>query len=119
MTREELIEMTGNDCQADYAMQIILKNIKKPLVEMMIRTEIKAIDAQVEDLMKAGIIYKANGTLKVDWMAPDRVFGDEPGAFFRATEEQKKTAQDIEAKCYEADGLLYRRNRTNSLIALR
>ena len=44
MTKQELIKMTGSEEQAAYAMEILLKNCKKPFVEMAIRAELKEIE---------------------------------------------------------------------------
>ena len=68
---------------------------------------------------KDGILYEANHSFSVNWGKPHEVFGDEPGAFWSATEEQKQEAEKIEERCRDAEALLYRRNRTIDLIAVR
>ena len=119
MTKQELIKMTGSEEQAVYAMEILLKNCKKPFVEMAIRAELKEIENQIKAFEEEGILYKCNSTYHVDWGAPHRVFGDEPGSYWHATDEQKAEAEAIEKRCYEANALLYTRNRTISLIAVK
>jgi len=119
MTKKELIEMTGSEEQAAYAMEILLRNCKEPFVKMAIQAELKNIDAQIEAFKQEGIIYEANHSNSVDWGAPERVFGNEPGAFWNATDEQKAEAERLEERCREAEALLYRRNRTVDLIAVR
>ena len=119
MTKQELIEMTGSEEQAAYAMEILLKNCKKEFVRMAIQAELKKIENQVKAFEAEGILYKCNGTYHVDWGAPHRVFGDKPGAYWHATDKQKAESEAIEKRCYEANALLYTRNRTTSLLAAR
>ncbi len=119
MTKQELIKMTGSEEQAAYAMEILLKNCKKPFVRMAIQEELGEIENKVKAFEEEGILYKCNSTYHVDWGAPQRVFGDEPGAAWRATDKQKAESEAIEKRCYEANALLYTRNRTISLLAVR
>lgn len=119
MTRQELIEMTGSEEQAAYAMEILLRNCKKDFVTMAIRAELNKIESQIEAFMQEGIIYEASHSYSVDWGAPERVFGNEPGAYWHATAEQKAEAERLEERCREAETLLYTRRRTVDLIAVR
>jgi len=119
MTKQELIEMTGSEEQATYAMEILLRNCKQDFVKMAILAELKKIDSQIEAFKREGIIYEANHSNNVDWGAPDRVFGNEPGAYWSATDEQKAEAERIEERCREAEAILYARSRTIDLIAVR
>ena len=119
MTKQELIKMTGSEEQAAYAMEILLKNCKKAFVEMAIRAELNEIEKEVKAFEEEGILSRYNSTWHVNWAAPHRVFGDEPGAAWHATKEQQAEADAIEKRCYEANALLYRRNRTIALIAVR
>ena len=119
MTRQELIEMTGSEEQATFAMNILLNQCKQDFVRMAIKAELKAIEAEIEEYKQEGIIYEANHSYSVDWGAPERVYGNEPGAYWHATEEQKAEAERIEKKCSDATALLYRRNRTIDLIAIK
>ena len=93
MTKQELIEMTGSEEQAAYAMEILLKNCKAPFVKMAIQAELKAIDEEIEALRKDGILYEVNHSFSVNWGKAHEVFGDEPGAFWSATEEQKQETE--------------------------
>lgn len=119
MTKQELIEKTGSDEQAEYAISILLKNCKEPFLRMAINAELDEINEQIEALKNDGIIVSANQTDRVNWGAADAPFGNEPGAFWHATKEQKEQSEAIEARCNEAAALLYRRNRTTSLLAVR
>ena len=119
MTKQELIKMTGSEEQADYAMEILLKNCKKAFVRMAIRTELDEIEKEVKAFEQEGILVKCNGSYHVNWGAAYKVFGDEPGAAWHATAEQQAESDAIERRCYEANALLYRRNRTIALIAVR
>ena len=95
MTKQELIEMVGSEEQADYAMAIILKNIKRDFVSLCIRAEVKEIETKLQAFIDEGVLYKANGSLHVNWGHKDT------------------------SKCYDANALLYSRNRTMSLMAVR
>ena len=119
MTKQELIKMTGSEEQAAYAMEILLKNCKRAFVEMAIKAELNEIDNQVKTFEQEGILVKCNSSYHVNWGAAYKVFGDEPGAAWHATEEQKAESEAIESRCYDANALLYRRNRTIALIAVR
>ncbi|MBE5996999.1 MAG: hypothetical protein E7240_06570 [Lachnospiraceae bacterium] len=119
MTKQELIKMTGTEERATYAMEIILKNCKEAFVRMAIQTELNEIDNQIKALEAEEILVKNNGTYTVNWAEADKPFGNEPGAFWRATEEQKQEAERIEERCRDAEALLYRRNRTIDLIAIK
>ncbi len=119
MTKQELIQMTGSEEQAAYAMEILLKNCKEAFVKMAIQAELKRIEDEIKALKEEGIIYAANHSYSVDWGAPARVFGNEPGAYWSATEEQKAEAERLEERCRDAEALLYTRNRTVDLIAVR
>ena len=119
MTKQELIQMTGSEEQAAYAMEILLKNCKEVFVKMAIQAELKRIEEEIRAFKEEGIIYEANHSYSVDWGAPARVFGNEPGAYWSATEEQKAEAERLEERCRDAETLLYTRNRTVDLIAVR
>lgn len=119
MTKQELIKMTGSEEQAAYAMEILLRNCKKDFVRMAIHAELNKIDSQIEAFKQEGIIYEVNHSYSVDWGAPERVYGNEPGAYWHATDEQKAEAERIERRCTEASTLLYTRRRTIDLIAVR
>ena len=119
MTKQELIEMTGSEEQAAYAMEILLKNCKKEFVRMAIQAELSQIEKKIKAFEAEGILYKCNSSYHVNWGAAYKVFGDEPGAAWHATEEQKAESEAIENRCRDASALLYRRNRTIALIAVR
>ena len=119
MTKQELIKMTGSEEQADFAMEILLKNCKRAFVEMAIQAELDVIEKEVKAFEQEGILVKCNSTYHVNWGAAYKVFGDEPGAAWHATEEQKAESEAIENRCRDASVLLYRRNRTIALIAVR
>ena len=78
MTKQELIKMTGSEEQADFAMEILLKNCKKAFVEMAIKAELNEIEKEVKAFEEEGILSRYNSTWHVNWAAPHRVFGDEP-----------------------------------------
>lgn len=95
MTRQELIEMTGSEEQADYAMEIVLKNIKREFVKQCVKAEVAEIEARISELKTSRHIYTANGM--------NHVNGN----------------PDFSDGFNEAQGLLYRHNRTRALTAAR
>lgn len=119
MTMQELIKMTGSEEQAQYVLEILLKNVKHDFVEMAVKAEIKEIEAKAKQYEEDGVIYNANGTRRVNWSAPYKAYGDEPGAAWNATAEQEEAFERIQKACQDAEALLYRRNRTVSLITVR
>ena len=94
MTREELVEMTGSEEQANYAIGIILKQLKPQFISNCINAELSDINAKISKLKSNDIIYTANGSEHVNWGAKSE-------------------------DCYTAEGLLYTRNRMKSLVAAR
>ena len=119
MTKQELIKMTGSEEQADFAMEILLKNCKKAFVRMAIQAELNEIEWEVKAFEQEGILVKCNSSYHVNWGSAYKAFGDEPGAAWHATVEQKAESEAIEKRCRDASALLYRRNRTISLLAVR
>ena len=119
MTKQELIKMTGSEEQADFAMEILLKNCKKAFVRMAIKAELNEIDNQIKAFEAEGILVKCNSSYSVNWAEAYKPFGDEPGSYWHATDEQKAESEAIEKRCRDASALLYRRNRTTSLLAVR
>lgn len=113
MTKMELVQMVGNEEQANLAMELLLKQCKRPLVEMAIKAEIQEIDAQIQEMLTAGYIFYCNGSPRVDWSKETALGG------WNQTEEQK-AAQNAEfEKCAKADSLIYRLNRVSSMLAIR
>lgn len=119
MTREELLTMCGSNDQTDYAIQLVLKNVKREFVVMCIKAELSEIQEEIDRLVGKGIICQVNGSYQVDWGVPERVYGDEPGAAWKATEEQDAEHDRLQELCVTAQTVLWRRNRTIDLIAVR
>lgn len=119
MTRQDLIKMTGSKEQAEYALDILLKGIKEPFMRMAIEAELARIEDEMKAYEEQGLIYRLNGTEHVDAAAPERVFGNEPGAYWNSTEEQRQRSEEIREQVNKAEALLYRRNRTVALLAFR
>lgn len=119
MTREELLTMCGSNDQADYAAQLVLKHINPDFVERCCAAELAEIQEEIDRLVGEGIICQVNGSYQVDWCVPERVYGDEPGAAWKATEEQDAEHDRLQELCVTAQTVLWRRNRTIDLIAVR
>ena len=117
MTRQELTKMAGNEEQATFAMDILLNQIQPDFIVMAIRAELKAVEEQITNAEKEGLIVKANGAYAVNWRKEyEPLNGD---TIWNATEEQTEEMNVIRDKLYKADALLYRRNRIVSLIAVK
>lgn len=113
MTKQELIQMCGTEEQANYAMEILIKNVKVDFVKMAIKAEISETKNQIKKLKDLGFIYSSNGTLHVNWGKADELNG------FNLSDEEEKRYEEASQKCHEADSLLYRNNRLTSLISVR
>ncbi len=61
MTKEELVKMVGTEEQADYAMEIILSQVKKDFVKSAIKAKIAEVESRMNELEAEDIIYTANG----------------------------------------------------------
>lgn len=117
MTRQELIKMTGNEEQATLAIDILLSQIQPGFIEMAIRAELKAVETQITNAEKEGLIVKTNGIYAVNWRKEYEPLNG--GTVWNATEQQTKEMDTIRDKLDNADILLYRRNRIISLIAVK
>lgn len=113
MTMNELIQMTGSEEQANYALQILLGSVKPAMIRSAVRAELDRIQAEIDAMKAEGVIYSCNGYEHVSWNYADKLNG------WDLTEEQQAAYDAARKKCAEADALLYRRNRTVSLIACR
>ena len=96
MTKAELIEMVGTEEQADYVMEIILGQVKKDFVKSVIKSKLADTESKMAELEAEDIIYTENGTKKVNW----------------------NPNKDSD-KQYEANSLIYIRNRLTSMLAVR
>lgn len=96
MTKTELIEMVGSEEQADYAMEIILNQLKKDFIKNAIKSKLTDTENKMAELETEDIIYTENGTKKVNW----------------------NPSKDSD-KQYKANSLIYIRNRLMSMLAYR
>ena len=108
MTMNELIKMTGSEEQANYALRILLKNVKPAMIRSVIRAELDSIQDEIDTMVNDGIIYYCNGSAHVNW-----------GYCEHLTDGQEVAYNVARAKCAEADALIYKKNRTESLLAVR
>lgn len=117
MTKQELIKMAGSEDQAEYAMLILLKNVKPEFVKMCIYAELQEAEAQIKEYEKSGHIVYINQHYSVNWCKPDEPFKDrEAGWGFRLTPEEKAQHEAGEAECRKADRLLQAYNRLNTWL---
>lgn len=113
MTRKELIEMCGSEDQANFAMDILLKNVKPALVASSIRAEIAEADAKIREFKSLDFICTCNGVEHVNWGKAEELNG------YHLSEEGERQYNEACEKCNEAEALLFRRNRLVSMIAVR
>lgn len=113
MTKQELIKMVGSEVQADYALEIILKNLKPSFIRTVVQTELNEVDREINTMEMAGYIVTANGQKRVNWGKAMKLVG------WNLSEEQQAEYEEVYKKCANCDSLLYKRNRLISLIAIR
>lgn len=117
MTKQELIKMAGNEEQAEYAMLILLKNVKPEFVRMCMKNELEEVETKIKEYEGLGYIVYYNQHYSVNWCKPEEPFKDrEPGWGFHLTPEEEAKLDAGNAKCREADFLLQQRNRLNSWL---
>lgn len=113
MTRKELINMMGNEEQADFALDLVLKNLQPAFIRTVIELELKEVAQEIQALKDDGFIVACNGHDSVNWGAAERLNG------WNLSDEQQATYDAARAKCEASDALLYRKNRVTSLLAIR
>lgn len=111
MTRNELTTMTGSTERADFAIEILLKQVQPGFIRSAIRAEGAEIEEQLDALMLEGWAYKANGTWAPCWGKAEKLNG------WNLTEEQEAAYDAAWHKCAEVDHLIGRLNRVRSLLA--
>lgn len=119
MTREELVAMVGNEEQADFALTLLLKSVKRPFIESVIRQELLEINSAIDEYRAEGIIYRCNGSDHVAWGKEYEPYKRENVTAFDAPDNIVEEGKALRRKCDKADILLYRRNRVRSLLAVR
>ena len=67
MTKQELIEMVGNEEQVNYALEIVLKNLQPGFIRTVVNLELKAIGEEIQKMKDAGFIVTNNGHDRVNW----------------------------------------------------
>lgn len=113
MTKQELIEMVGNEEQAAYALEIVLKNLQPGFIRTVVNLELKAIDEEIQKMKGAGFIVTNNGHDSVNWGKAMQLNG------WNLSEEQQAEYDKAMDTCANCNSLLYKKNRTISLIAIR
>lgn len=113
MTKQELISMVGNEEQANFALEIVLKNLQPAFIKSVVGLELKEINREIQTMKDAGFIVTRNGHDSVNWGAAERLNG------WNLSEEQQAAYDAARLKCEACNDLLYRKNRTTSLLAVR
>jgi hypothetical protein len=111
MTRNELTTMTGSTDRADFAIEILLKQVQPDFIRYAVRAEAAEINSELKDLERAGWVVKVNGSRSVNWAKAEKLNG------WNLTEEQEAAYDAAWHKCAEADHLIGRLNRVMSLLA--
>ncbi|MCD7866810.1 MAG: hypothetical protein LUG62_01115 [Clostridiales bacterium] len=102
MTREDLAKMVGED-NADYAVDIILKNLQPGFIKSVLRSEKNDVEHQLKELEDDGFAYRANGECHVNWS--------------KETYDDTSEAMEISRKLYSVNGLVYEKNRLACMMA--
>ena len=116
MTKDELIKKVGCEEQANFALGLLLKQVKWPLVESAIRAELAEIKAKIEKEEADGFICHANGSLHVNWMKEDEPLDGE--SLWTASEEKKALCDENRRRLDRCDALLHSLNRVSSLLCM-
>ena len=113
MTKQELIKMVGSEEQAEYTLEIILKNLKPDFIRAVVQTELNEVDREINTMETDGYIVTVNGQKRVNWGKAMKLDG------WNLSAEQQAEYEEAYKKCANCDSLLYKRNRLTSLIAIR
>lgn len=113
MTKQELIRIMGSEEQAEYTLEIILKNLKPDFIRTVVQTELNEVDREINAMETDEYIVIANGQKHVNWGKAMELDG------WNLSEEQQAEYDEAYKKCAACDSLLYTRNRLTSLIAIR
>lgn len=116
MTKDELIKKVGCEEQANYALGLLLRQVKWPLVESAIRAELAEIEAEIAKEETDGFLYRANGSLHVNWMKEHEPLDGE--SFWTASEEKKALCDENSNRLNRCETLLYNRNRVSALLCM-
>jgi hypothetical protein len=117
MTKQELIKMAGNEDQAEYAISVLLKNVKPEFVRICMKNELERVKEEIKKYMAQGYIVIGNEHYRVDWGKPERPFQNrKPGWGFHITPEEEKILNEGKQKCRDAEFLIYEQNRLNSWL---
>ncbi|MGN0999734.1 MAG: hypothetical protein ACI4PO_09300 [Faecousia sp.] len=111
MTINEMTERFGSEENADYVTGILIKNVKPDFIRLALRAEVAEIEAELKTMEQDGWIYSCNGTRHVNWAKADKLNG------WNLPPEQEAAYDEARKKCNDASALLYRLNRTTSMLA--
>lgn len=113
MTRNELIAMTGSEERADFAIDILLKQVQPDFVRSAIKAEQAEIKAELEALELEGWAVNSRGSWSANWCKAEKLNG------YNLTPEQEAAYDAAWFKCSDVEALTYRLNRVTSLTAVR
>lgn len=111
MTKKELVKLVGNEEQAEYVMELVLKNLRPGFIRSTVQIELDAINREIQQMKEAGFIYTCNGSDHVNWGKAEELNG------WNLSEEQQAAYDAARNRCSECSSLLYRKNRVTSLLA--
>lgn len=117
MTKQELIKMVGNEDRAEYALNILLKNLKPQFIKMCVENELKEVESKIKEYQEKGYIWLNNGTYAVNWCKPDKQFESRgEGWGWTLTEEEQAFLDKEREECGKADYLIKTRNMLNTIL---
>ena len=119
MTRQELVEMVGNEEQANLALELLLKSVKPAMIRTIINAEIESVNKQLDEYREAEIVSHYNGGDHINWSMEYKPYEDAGCTVFTAPVSVNMQSDFNRKLCEEADALLYSRNRLTSMICVR
>lgn len=119
MTRQELVEMVGNEDQANLALELLLKSVRPAMIKTIIHAEIESVNKKLDEYREADFVSHYNGSDHVNWMMENKPYEDAGCTVFNAPVSVNAQSEFNRKLCEEAEALLYSRNRLTSMICAR
>ena len=110
MTKQELVEMTGSEEQANFALRLLLKSVQPGFVLKAVEMELDEIDSKIASMEAEGYIVTTNGHKHVNWGKAKDLCG------YNLSEEQQAKYDEANRKCAACNSLLYERNRVEDIF---
>lgn len=110
MTRKELVEISGSEELADFAVQVLVSNANRDSFIKAMGDEFDRQEDLIIDFAVDGYLHGSKGIVTVRWEKADSLpHGDE------ATEEENKLYEEELRKCQEACAAIQKKKIVSSL----